>query len=323
MKRLVPLIIIALAVAAYLLRDHWLPQTPGQNAWLGAVDARLTLVSPLAAGRLAELNVQKGVVVKAGDVLFTQDGTVALAQVAQAEAAVTTAQQSLKDLQSGKRPEELAIYDRQLEAAKANLYLAQQNYLRADTLNNRGITAQAQFDAALNAIDVSKARIAELEATRTAAELPARDAAISSAQSRVKEAEAALAQSKARLNDLKVTSPVAARVDDVFFARGEVVGAGQPVVSLLTPDALVLRFYVPEPARVKLLPGTEVHFRCDSCAENLTAQISHVFASPEYTPPVIYSENARGKLVYQVEARIDGAHPEMQPGLPVQVEPLP
>jgi HlyD family secretion protein len=74
---------------------------------------------------------------------------------------------------------------------------------------------------------------------------------------------------------------------------------------------------------VKLSPGTEVHFTCDSCGGNLSAKISHIFASPEYTPPVIYSENARGKLVYQVEAKIVGPHRELQPGLPVQVEPVP
>ncbi len=323
MKRFVPFVVIALAIAAFLLRDRILPAAPGQNAWLGAVDARLTLVGPLAAGRITAVKVAKGNEVKAGDVLFTMDDAAAQAQVAQAEAAVNTAQQSLKDLQSGKRPEELAIYDQQLEQAKANLVLAQENYLRADSLNNRGITAQAQFDAANNAVAVARARIAELETTKSVATLPGREAALAAASSHVSEAQAALDQARAHLADYAVVAPIAARVDDVFFATGEVTGAGQPVISLFTPEALVLRFYVPEPARAKVQPGTAIRFRCDSCASDLTAYVNHVFAAPEFTPPVIYSENARGKLVYQVEAKIDGVHPELQPGLPVQVEPLP
>ena len=176
---------------------------------------------------------------------------------------------------------------------------------------------------AKSAVDVAQSRISELEATKKAADLPGRDAAITAAQSRIAEAQAILAQANVHLRDLSAVAPADARVDDVFFDAGEVVSAGQPVISLLTPDALILRFYVPETARVKLSPGTEVHFHCDSCANDLSAKVSHIFASPEYTPPVIYSENARGKLVYQIEAKISEAHPELQPGLPVQVEPLP
>lgn len=323
MKRLVPFLIIALAVTAFLLRDRWLPQAPGQNAWLGAVDAKLTLVGPLAAGRLDAVQVHKGDDVKAGDVLFVLDAATAKAQVAQAEAAVVTAQKSRDDLLSGKRPEELAVYDAQLAEAKANLALAEADFSRTDTLVIRGVTAQAQFDKVKAAVDAAQARLAQIEASKAAAQLPAREDVQAAAASRIQEAEAALALARQHVNDLTTHAPVAGRVDDVFFAAGEVVASGQPVVSLLPPEALVLRFYVPEAARSKLSPGTPVHFTCDGCATALSAKVSHVFAQPEYTPPVIYSENARGKLVYQVEAAIDGAHPELQPGLPVQVEPLP
>lgn len=323
MKRLVPFLVIALAIAAFFLRDKILPPPPGQNTWLGAVDARMTLLGPITTGRIIAVKVSKGGQVRAGDVLFIQDDAVAKVQVVQAQAAVTTAEQMMKDLQSGKRPLELALYDQQLVEANANLTLTQRNYLRADSLNNHGIIGQAQFDAAKNANDIAQSRVAEIEATKRAADLPGREAVLAAAQSRVTEAQAALDQARARLADLSVVSPVTAHVDDVFFDAGEVVGAEQTVISLLTPDAMVLRFYVPEAARVKLASGTVVHFRCDSCTGDLSASVSHIFAAPEYTPPVIYSENARGKLVYQVEAKISGAHPELQPGLPVQVEPLP
>jgi len=323
MKRFVPLLVIAVAVAAFLFRDRILPAAPGPNAWLGAVEAHMTLVGPLSAGRIESVKVSKGSKVEKGNVLFTLDASTTRAQVAQAAAAVNTAQQTLNDLKQGKRPDELAVYDLQRVEADANLKLAQENYLRSESMNNNGLIAQAQFDTAKNAVAVAQSRIAQLEATKKAFDLPGRDAAIAAAQSRVVEAQSALDQAQARLDDSSVAAPATAQVDDVFFSAGEVVAAGQPVISLLADDALVLRFYVPEPVRTKLIIGAEVRFHCDSCAANLAATVSHIYAVPEFTPPVIYSENARGKLVFQVEAKIIGAHRELQPGLPVQIEPLP
>ena len=54
-----------------------------------------------------------------------------------------------------------------------------------------------------------------------------------------------------------------------------------------------------------------------------TATITHGAATPEYTPPVIYSASARAKLVFQVEARPVTPDAHLQPGLPVEFEPLP
>ena len=104
---------------------------------------------------------------------------------------------------------------------------------------------------------------------------------------------------------------------------GEWVGAGQPVVSLLPPNAVTLRYFVPEAALAKAQPGTSIHFTCDGCGPEMAATITHVETSPEFTPPVIYSQGARAKLVFLVEARPDSIDPLLRPGLPIEVEPTP
>ena len=125
-----------------------------------------------------------------------------------------------------------------------------------------------------------------------------------------------------RVNQLTPIAPSDARVEDVFYQRGEWVSANQPVVSLL-PDAKVkVRFFVPEKDVARYRTGRDVRFACDGCASGLTATIRYVSPRPEFTPPIIYSRDSRDRLVFMVEA-----YPKrpagLQPGLPVDVEPLP
>ena len=62
---------------------------------------------------------------------------------------------------------------------------------------------------------------------------------------------------------------------------------------------------------------------CDACAANLSGVISFVAPQAEYTPPLIYSESSKSKLVYMIEAR---PSPEqairLNPGQPIEVQPV-
>ncbi len=104
-----------------------------------------------------------------------------------------------------------------------------------------------------------------------------------------------------------------------MYRPGEWVNAGAPVVALLPPGALKVRFFVPEPALARAAVGSEVALSCDGCAPNLRARIRWVSPQAEYTPPVIYSNASRSKLVFAVEATpLDGAA-ALKPGQPVDV----
>lgn len=324
MKRLlVPLIVVAIAATAFFYRERWLPQPQGHLNYLGYVEGETRLIGAPQAGRLIAVDVEKGQQVKAGEALFALDPAQAKAALAAAEAAVETARATRQNLLSGKRQEEIDVIRAQIAQAEAGLELAQKELARASTLASTGTAARSRLDQASEQVTTYQQRITELKASEKVAGLPARTPEIEAAQSRITEAEAQVQAAKDHLKDLSPDAPVSAQVDDVFFKTGEWVAAGQPIVSLLDPDDITIRFFVPERVLAKAAPGTRVTYLCDGCSGPKSATITHVASLPEYTPPVIYSETARAKLVFLVEAKPEAQDSELRPGLPIEVEPLP
>ena len=139
------------------------------------------------------------------------------------------------------------------------------------------------------------------------------------------EAEAALRTAEARLNSAqtrlvrrKASSPVTGTVQQIYYRPGEMVPAGRPVIALLPPGNIKIRFFVPEPALQKISLGETVTVRCDGCRSGLSARVSFISRSSEFTPPVIYSQEERAKLVFMIEARTET--PEaLRVGQPVTV----
>jgi HlyD family secretion protein len=145
----------------------------------------------------------------------------------------------------------------------------------------------------------------------------------------IEAADAALEQARAQTQALDirvarqtVKAPVDGVVQDVFFRPGEVVNAGQPVVALLPPENRKVRFYVPEPSLTSVKVGGRVQVKCDGCGGDLFGRISFVASRQEYTPPVIFSDVERAKLVFKAEARLEGRARELPLGMPVEVTPL-
>jgi HlyD family secretion protein len=105
-----------------------------------------------------------------------------------------------------------------------------------------------------------------------------------------------------------------------MYREGEWVAAGSPVVRLLPPGNVKLRFFVPETAAGYLKPGRNVSIGCDGCGAGVPAVVSYVSNEPEFTPPIIYSNETRAKLVFLVEARpsVENAA-RLRPGQPVSV----
>lgn len=323
MKRLAfPVLMASLAVLAFALRSHWLPQPPGQFNYLGYVEGETVLVGAPEDARIVSVLVTKGQPVKSGSPLFELDAKQARSDAARAEAAVKTARALYDNLLIGGRPEEIAVIQAQIAQTVANLEFARKQLRRASTLATSGTAAQARLDEATQQVMLNESRLLELRASEQVAGLAARPNETAAAASRIVEAEAQLKKARDWLSDLSPSAPVESVVEDVFFKAGEWVAAGQPVVSLLTPSDIMLRFFLPQHMLTKAAPGTKISFRCDGCDGYKAAVISHVTSQPEYSPPVIYSETARAKLVYLVEAKPIAPDPKLRPGLPIEVEPL-
>lgn len=130
-------------------------------------------------------------------------------------------------------------------------------------------------------------------------------AAFDNSQAALREATARVDTVKTRLARRKIVSPVYGAVQKIYFRPGEVVPAGRPVVSLLAPANIKIRFFVPEPLLPKVTTGDRIAVECDGCTEPIGASVKFISGSAEYTPPVIYSLDERAKLVFMVEAMPD------------------
>jgi HlyD family secretion protein len=138
------------------------------------------------------------------------------------------------------------------------------------------------------------------------------------AEATLRTAQARLISSQTRLDRRKVASPVTGSVEQIYFRGGEMVSAGKPVVALLPPDNLKVRFFADEASLPRIKLGDAVKVTCDGCAADLTATVSFMSRSSEYTPPVIYSTEERAKLVFLIEARPQNPD-RLRVGQPVSV----
>ncbi|WP_029074545.1 HlyD family secretion protein [Kaistia adipata] len=285
----------------------------------GYVDADYVLVGAEASGRLTALPVARGQTVDAGAQLFTLDDRDQRAALDQARATLAEAKASLADLRTGKRPEEIRVLDAQLADAEASLTVAQKNYDRNRDLSQRSVVAVAALDQAKADLDSAAARVRAAQENRAVANLPARPDQIAAAEQKVTALDAAVAEAETDLARRVQNAVKAGRIEEIFYQVGELVPAGQAVVSLLPADARKILFFVPEPERASVHPGQRVSIGCDGCADGLVATIASIATDAEYTPPVIYSKESRAKLVYRVEARPEGPARELDPGQPVDI----
>jgi len=290
--------------------------------WIGYVEGDFRYLGPRDPGLVTTLNVDEGDRVEAGAPLFSVDAERARLAVAEAEAAAKAARARLADLRRGGRPEEIDAARERLASARAELELAQEEHARAERLVAQGAAPQRQLDQAQRSLNVAQARVEELALQLELAQLPAREDAVAAAEDELAAAEARAAIARESLNDRSLKAPAEGRIQRVFRRPGEFAAPGSPVVSLLPEDATRIVFFVPQAALADIAIGQRVAVACDGCPDGLAAEIDFIAPKTEYTPPVIFSEEERAKLVVQVEAAPTdpGA---LMPGQPVQIRPAP
>ncbi len=322
MKKLIPVLIVALAAAGFFTRDVWLPAGANSANYLGYVEGDTVMIASPVAGRIVARAAEQGHTIAKGSPVFELDTATAKAELARAEAAVAQARAQLDNLRAGKRDAEQDVTRAQRREAEASLAYASQELQRARELSTTGTASKLRLDQAVAQVQQWQARVEQFAAAEAVGNLGGRAQEIAAAEAKVAEAEAIVAQARARLADLSPLAPFDALVETAFYDVGEWVAAGQPVVSLLAPDRIKIRFFVPEGAAALARPGTEISFTCDGCKADMKAVITYAATQAEFTPPVIYSQGARAKLVFLVEARALGDAAELRPGLPVEVAPL-
>ncbi len=309
---------IWLISGALLILTGCQDQPAGPAVLQGYAEADLVHVGAIEAGRLVAVPVDRGQPVPVGAVLFRQDDQREQLAVAEAQARLAQAQAQWQDVRLGARREELAVITAQIREATAQLDFAEAEHRRYSALAARDVAAARQEQQARSQRDALRAKISELQAYYAAQQLPGRDAAIAAAEAAMAAQREALDQAMWRLDQRQGVAPVAGRVETVLRRVGEVAGAGAPVISLLPDGAVKLRAFVPEPMLSQIRLGQIVGVGCDGCVAGLQAKISYIAAEAQFTPPVIFSQGRREKLVFLIEARpLPGAH--FNPGQPVDI----
>jgi len=291
-----------------------------RDAWQGYVEGEFVLLASPAAGQLEKLYVRRGDQVPAGKPVFALEQENERAARLEASERLRSAQARLENLRAKRRPEEIDALRAELNQARAARELSASQLAQQQKLFDGGFVAQARLDESRSVHARDVARVAETQAQLQNALQPVgRDAERKAAEGEVEAARAAVAQAAWRLEQKSIAAPMSALVQDTFFVEGEWVPAGRPVASLLPPGNVKLRFYVAEPDLQRFAPGEELEVRCDGCAP-VTARVTYLSSQAEYTPPVLYSKEARHKLLFLVEARPPaGAGAALRPGQPVEV----
>jgi HlyD family secretion protein len=291
-----------------------------EGGFQGYIEGEFVNVAAPFAGRLERLAAKRGDDVKIGASLYALDAVSETAAEREAQAQLASAQARLDDLKLGRRPPEQAVTQAQVAQAQVDAERAATQLARDEVQFRVGGIAQAQLDDARAALAGARARVAQSQSELAVARLPGRGEQIRAQAALVDVARAALAQAGWRLDQKSVAATRAGQVTDTLYREGEWVPAGSPVVRVLPPENVKVRFFVPESVVAGLAPGRAVAIRCDGCGADIPATLAYVSAQAEFTPPVIYSNETRSKLVFMVEARPTvGDAKRLHPGLPVSV----
>jgi HlyD family secretion protein len=287
----------------------------------GYVEGEYVYVASPFAGQVETLSVKRGAGVKPGDPLFALECGLETAARDEAERKLVQGRANLEDAKKGKRPPELESAEAQLKQARAALVLSEKEHKRQEDLHGRGVTSAEDFDRARSTRDQDDHRVHQLEADLQTAHLGSRDDQIAAADANVRALEAALAQADWNLSQKRQSSPSTGLVYDLLYQQGEWVAAGKPIVALLPPENVKVRAFVPEEKVGTIQPGGRVSVFVDGVGEPFVGKVTYISPQAEYTPPVIYSQESRKKLVFMVEARFDAATAaKLHPGQPVDVE---
>lgn len=291
----------------------------GGGSYEGYVTGECVLIASPAGGRLETLHVERGAWVGEGAELFALDPQPEQDEVDAASTALRQAQANLADLEKGKRPTEIATIEHQQKAALAAQTYTDIQLKRSKELYTTKVVAEENLNLYQSADVMLMEIAAALESSIQTARLGGREDQIAAAKAQVENAEAQLAKTRWSLGQKIRRSPAKALVFDTLFRPGEWVPAGQAVVSLLPPERVRVRCFVPETALASLKTGDAATVARDG-ASPVTGHVSFISPSAEYSPPVIFSRDSRAKLVFLVEISFNAETAAgLHPGQPVQV----
>jgi HlyD family secretion protein len=268
-------------------------------------------------------------------------------EIEEAKAAVARARAQLDDLKAGARPQEFEQARSALLAATATREWAESDLRRAEELLAKGLIATADRDRARQAYAVAlgqersareqlrlletgprphqvTAAEAQLKAAQDRLELlqaGPRPQQVEAARAQVNEATAALAQAEARRREMRIEAPISGVVLRKNLEVGETANPGVPIVTLIDPNELWLRGYVPETDVGRIKVGQTARVMIDAFPNRpFSGKLSEISSEAEFTPKNVQTQKERVNLVFRVKISVDNPDSILKPGLPADAE---
>jgi multidrug resistance efflux pump len=309
-------LVIAIVLLAAVSTIGWLKVRhagPADLVLTGVVTTNDVIVSSQVGGRVSRLMVTEGATVAPNDIIATlepgelQADRAFYARSAEAVAAQVEASRA-----------ELAAAAAQDSEARANLTNAQRVFDRQQALVAAGGVTEQELDAARTALTVARARADAAER-----QVANRQSALTASQQQQAAATAQTAKANVRLTYTEITAPSAGVVDVRAARVGEVVTAGQPIVTLVNPDSLWVRADIEETYidRVKL--GDTLIVRLPSGAER-RGTVIYRGVDADFATQRDVSRTKRDIKTFQIRLRVDNSDRRLAVGMTSYVlVPLP
>lgn len=320
--------IAAAVVIAICAAGFWAYKTNHRSSttalsYNGTVDVRQVSLAFNGADRIAEVLVQEGDKVDAGQVLAKLDITTLALQVAQAKAQAAVQEQNAKRLTNGSRPEEIAQAKANVSAAAADATQASQQLQRLQNVHN-STNQQAVSKLEIESAQArARAANAKLDAAQQAARLVntgprVEDKAAAQAQFQAAQAQYALLQQ--RINDAELKAPVAGVVRNRLLEVGDMASPQKPVFNLVITQPKWVRIYVSETDLGRIKPDMSAKVTIDSDpAHPMTGKVGYISSVAEFTPKTVQTNELRTSLVYEVRVLVEDANDVLRLGMPATV----
>lgn len=320
-KKIIIPVIVIIAVLSFLLikrfsnrHEDWVLAASG-NVEITEVDMGFT-----QPGRVIRLLTDEGETVKAGDRLAILDSAELENQTEQNRAVLNEARIRLAELKAGARPQELRQAKANVKSYEAELDKARKDIERAESLYKDGSIPPQQMDSAKKAFDIAVQQHQKaVEALSLVKEGPRKED-IMAAESRIRQAGAALKISEKRLKDAVLYSPVSGVVLKKNVEAGEIAAAGMPVYTIGDLENPWIKIYIKEDKLGLIKPGQRAEVKVDSYPDkSYEGKVSYISSEAEFTPRNVQTQEERVKLVFGVKISVKNISGELKPGMPADV----
>lgn len=285
----------------------------------GLIEYDQRIIGFEVAGRVREVPVHRGQIVRQGEVLARLDDGLAVASRDARRAELEAARADLALLKAGARREDLASATADLAGAAAMEELARKEAERRRTLYRANAVTKAAEDRAESDLEQAASRRASLQNRVALLRRGARPEEIARAEANVQSRAFALAAEEDRLARYVLRADAPGTILDVTVKPGEVAAPGTPAVTMADVAHPYADVFVPEGRLGSVQAGAGAAARVDAVPTAFPAVVEYISPEAEFTPKFLFSDRERPNLVIRMRVRLTDSSHHLHAGVPVFV----